>query len=76
LDHAFLFPNPVAPYWMDAAQAALDNIKNSILSDPCIVHVDYRKLFVLWTILSHRGLGWVLCQPGDDTVTNQVMQGY
>jgi hypothetical protein len=70
------FTKPVAPYWTGAAQAALDNMKNNIISDPCIVRFDYRKLIVLWTDFSSLGFGWVLCQPGDDAATNQTVHNY
>jgi hypothetical protein len=70
------FTKPVAPYWADAAQATLDNIKNTILSDPCIARFDYRKLIVLQTDFSSLGFGWVLCQPGNDAATNQAVHDY
>jgi hypothetical protein len=70
------FTEPVAPYWTDAAQAALDNMKNAILSDPCIVHFDYRKLIVLQTDFSSLRFGWVLCQSGNDAATNQAVHNY
>ncbi len=70
------FTETVAPYWTDAAQAAQDNMKNAILSDPCIVRFDYRKLIVLRTDFSNLGFGWVLCQPGNDAATNQAVHNY
>ncbi len=70
------FTEPVAPYWTDAAQAALDNMKNAILSDPCIAHCNYRKLIVLWMNFSSLRFGLVLCQLGNNTATNQAVQDY
>jgi hypothetical protein len=70
------FTEPVAPYWTDAAQAALNNMKNAILSDPCIARFDYRKLILLWMDFSSLGFGWVLCQPVDDAAANQAVQDY
>jgi hypothetical protein len=70
------FTEPVAPYWTDAAQAALDNMKNAILSDPCIARFDNRKLIVLWMDFSSLGFGWVLGQPGNDAATNQAVHDY
>jgi hypothetical protein len=70
------FTNPVAPYWMDAAQVASNNIKNAILSNPCIMCFVCRKLIVLQTDFSNLGFGWVLCQLGDKIVTNQAVQDY
>ncbi len=37
---------PVAPHWMDSAQAALDDMKNAIISNTCLQWFGYRKLVV------------------------------
>jgi len=35
------YTEPVAPHWTPAVQAALDDMKEAILSDPCLLHFDY-----------------------------------
>jgi hypothetical protein len=51
-------------------------MKNAILSDPCILRFDYRKLIVLWMDFSSLRFGWVLCQPGNDATMNQAVHDY
>jgi hypothetical protein len=57
------FTEPVAPHWTPEAQAALEDVKSGILSDPCLQRFDYCKLIVLPTDFSTDGFGYVLCQP-------------
>jgi hypothetical protein len=54
----------------------MSDIKNAILSDPCILRFDYRKLIMLHTDFSCLGFGWVLCQPGDDIESNKAIDAY
>ncbi len=70
------FTDLVAPYWNNAAQASLDDIKDAILANPCILRFDYRKLIMLRTDFSSIGFGWVLCQPGDNETSNNAVQNY
>ncbi len=70
------FTNPVVWYWTDTAQVILEDMKNAILFDPCILRFNYRKPIILCTNFSSLGFGWVLCQPGDDAATNQTMHNY
>ena len=58
------------------AQAALDDMKEAILSDPCLLRFDYRKLIVLRTDFSKDGFGFVLCQPASDDATLKAVQEY
>ncbi len=68
--------DPVAPIWTDAAQAAWDNIKQAIISNPCLQRFDYRKLVVLCTDFSALGFGYVLLQPGNDAASIKASQDY
>ncbi len=70
------FTETVAPHWNIEAQAALDDMKNAILSDPCLLHFDYRKLIVLRTDFSKDGFGYVLCQPALDKSLLKTVQDY
>jgi hypothetical protein len=70
------FANPVAPHWMPKAQAALNDMKNAILSDPCILQFDHWKLIVLCTDFSSIGFGYVLCQPATDKSMLKAVQDY
>ncbi len=64
------------PHWTPAAQAALDDTKEGILSDPCLLHFDYQKLIVLRTDFSKDGFGFVLCQPASDEAMLKAVQEY
>jgi hypothetical protein len=68
------FTDLIAPYWNDAAQASLDDMKDAILTNLCLLRFDYQKLIVLCTDFSCIGFGWVLCQPGDKETSNNTMQ--
>jgi hypothetical protein len=70
------YTEPVAPHWTPAAQAALEDMKEAILSDPCLLRFDYRKLIVLRTDFSKDGFGFVLCQPASDDATLNAVQEY
>jgi hypothetical protein len=63
------FANPVAPHWSPEAQAALNDVKNAILSDLCILQFNHQKLIVLHTDFSSKGFGYKLCQPATDKTT-------
>ena len=54
----------------------IDDMKNAILADPCILRFDYRKLIVLRTDFLCLGFGWVLCQPGTDEASNKAVEEY
>ena len=51
-------------------------MKEAILSDPCLLHLDYRKLIVLRTGFSKDGFGFVLCQPASDKAMLKAVQEY
>jgi hypothetical protein len=70
------YTNPIGPLWTDATQAALDNMKNAIISNPCLQQFDYRKLVVLCTDFSALGFGYVLLQPGNNDASIQALQDY
>jgi hypothetical protein len=66
----------IAPHWTAAAQAALDDMKEAILSDPCSLRFDYQKLIVLRIVFSKDGFGFVLCQLVSDNSTLKAVQEY
>ena len=65
-----------ASHWLPVAQAALDDMKEAILSDSCLLHFDYWKLIVLCTNFSKDGFGFVLCQLASDKATLKAVQEY
>jgi hypothetical protein len=63
------YTESVAPHWTLAAQAALGDMKEAIMSGPCLLCFDYQKLIVLRTDFSKDGFGFVLCQLESDNAT-------
>jgi hypothetical protein len=70
------YTNLVAPLWLDAAQCSMDDIKETILSDPCLMHFNHNRLLVLWTDFSSLGFGYVVCQPGTDASLEAAIVAY
>jgi hypothetical protein len=70
------YTNPLGLLWADTAQATLDDMKNAIISNPCLQRFDYRKLVVLCTDFSALEFGYVLLQPGNDDASTQASQDY
>ncbi len=47
------YPTPITPaIWTPAAEASWQSIKSAILSDPCLMRYDHRKLTILRTDFS------------------------
>ena len=65
--------DPVAPLWSNAAQCSLDDVKEAILSDPCLMRFNHHQLLVLQTDFSAKDYGFVVCQPGTDDSSEAAM---
>jgi hypothetical protein len=70
------YTKPVAAHWIPEAEGAWEDLKEAIMSDPCIQRFDYRKLCVLCTDFSSRGFGYVLLQPANNEASTQAAQDY
>jgi hypothetical protein len=70
------YTNPVSPHWMTAAQDSFNNIKQAILSGPCLKRFDYQCLIVLQSDFSSKGFGYVICQPVNNVVSTEAMNAY
>jgi len=70
------YTDPVAPLWLDAAQRSLDDVKEAILSNPCLMCFNHHRLIVLRTDFSAKGYGFVVCQPGTDDSSEAAMVAY
>jgi hypothetical protein len=64
------------PHWSMDAQHVFEDIKNSILLDPCFLRFNHQQLIVLCTDFLSRGMGYVVCQPGNDKTSNAAMKAY
>jgi hypothetical protein len=72
----FEYTDAVASHWTTAAQDALSNVKEAILSDPCLKQFDHHHLIVLRTDFSSHGFGYVACQPGNNDALTAAMDAY
>jgi len=53
--------------------AELEDLKQAVLSYPVLRRADSRKRFYLKSDFSSLGMGWVICQPGDDKESWEAM---
>jgi hypothetical protein len=60
------YTSPVGSSWTPAASAIFDEMRQAILSDPCLLCYNHRKLLVLRTNFSANGFGYVACQPANN----------
>jgi hypothetical protein len=60
------YTEAVGDMWTAEANNAFEELKQSVLCDPCLRRFDHRKLTVLRTDFPALGFGYVVCQPGDD----------
>ncbi len=52
--------------WTAAKQKAFETIKAKLAMMPVVAHLDFNKLFILYTDASGGGVGAVLHQKGED----------
>ena len=54
----------------------MDDLKESILADPCLMRFNHNCLVVLRTNFLARGFGYVVCQPGTNAAFKQAMAAF
>jgi hypothetical protein len=73
------YTEAVGDLWTPTARKTFDDLRNSILCDPCLRRFNPKKLTVLRTEFSAKGFGYVVCQADDDNVSlalaSQFMSG-
>jgi hypothetical protein len=57
-------------------QEAFSDVKEAILSDPCLKRFDHQRFIVLGTNFTSHGFSYVSCQPGDDEASTAGMDAY
>jgi hypothetical protein len=70
------YTTPLAAHWTPEAEGAWEDLKEAIMSDPCIQRFDYRKLCVLRTNFSSQSFGYVLLQPANNKALTRAAQDY
>jgi hypothetical protein len=70
------YTDPVSLLWLDAAQRSMDDMKEAILLDPCLMCFNHNRLIVLQTDFSSLGFSYVVCQPGTDASLEAAMVAY
>jgi hypothetical protein len=56
----------VGDLWTSEVQTTFDDLRGSILCNPCLRRFDPRKITILRTDFSATGFGYVVCQPDDN----------
>jgi hypothetical protein len=72
----FEYAKTVTPHWSAPAQAAFDDIKQAILSNPCLKRFNHQRLIVLQTDFLSQGFCYIVCQPGKDNASTAAMDAY
>ena len=54
----------------------MDDLKNSVLSNPCLKRFDHTRLGVLRTDFSLAGFGYVVCHPDTDEASEAAMWAF
>ena len=67
------YSSPLGSAWTPTHLAIFDEMRKSILDDPCIKRFDHRKLLVLRTDFSADGFGYVALQPGNNDASLSAM---
>jgi hypothetical protein len=63
------YTKAIGSSWTPKAQQTFNELRQAILSDPCLCRFDPSKLTVLCTDFLTKGFGYVVCQPGDNDVS-------
>ena len=61
-----MLKDDASEYWGPAQQAAFDNLKEKLTSEPIRAHPNFDKSFKLYTDVSDTGLGAVLVQDDEE----------
>jgi hypothetical protein len=59
----------VSDLWTSDARATFDDLRNSILCNPCLRRFNQKRLTVLRTDFLLKGFSYVVCQADDDDVS-------
>jgi len=69
--------DPMGPIWTEAANLAMEDLKDSILAYPCLMRfLNPNRIVVLRTDFLVKGFGFVICQPDTDTASEQAMAAF
>ena len=73
------YTKTIGSSWNSEAQNTFDELRKAVLSDPCLRRYDPSKLTILRMDFSAKGFGYVVCQPGNNDVSldlvSQFMSG-
>jgi hypothetical protein len=72
----FEYTHSVTLHWSTAAQVSFENIKQAILSNPCLQRFNDQHLIVLWSDFSSKSYGYMVCQPGTDKASTKAASAY
>jgi hypothetical protein len=60
------YTEPVAVIWTNRCQRSFDNVREAIISDPCLLRFNHWGFIIHHTDFSSQGFGYVVYQPGTD----------
>ncbi len=70
------YTKPVATIWTDECTRSFNDVRNAILSDPCLLRYNRARLVILRSDFSSIGFGYVVCQPATDEASEAAMTAY
>jgi hypothetical protein len=70
------YTKEIGTMWTMEAQATFDNLRQSVLSNPCLRRFDLAKLTVLCTDFSAKGFGYIVCQPCNNNVSLELVSQF
>ena len=68
------YTESASPHFDTAAKAEWEDIKNALVSDPCLARFDHRKRLYLRTDFSSLGFGYAALQPANDDASLAAMR--
>ena len=64
----------VKPHFNQSARTEWDDIKQALISDPCLARYDHTKHLYIHTYFSGKGFGYAACQPSNDVNSLAAMR--
>jgi hypothetical protein len=70
------YTKEIKDLWMPEAQATFDDLWQSVLLDPCLHQFDPTKLMVLRTNFPAKGFRYIVCQPGNNEASLELVSQF
>jgi hypothetical protein len=70
------YTEPVGPLWTPTIKSTFEELCDCMLTDPVLKRYDHCKLTILRTDFSAKGFDYVVCQPGNNNVSMDLVSCY